>query len=217
MQTNGTCANTFNYHPAAVLTICCENSIHTTGCYDKKIRRFDTRSGKVVMESLYHKKPVLSLLKTDNYIFSGSDDRTVGIFDIRADKLLTRLRVDTSVYCMNLAKEQGLDYLRVGGKSGSLYLFDISSEGRFHLLNSLELWNDKHKVAKLCNYRGCLIACSEGGAIRAYTPDRQCTFIRKLYDAHIGGVTSCHANRNLLVTGGSDSSVVTWKFKTPNS
>lgn len=211
LQGKEICTNTFEYHPAAVLAICCQNGVLTTGCYDKKVRRFDTRSNSVIFEKSYHKKPVLSLQMTENFIFSGSEDQTVAIFDIRADKLFTKLILDTPVLCMNLAKEQGMNYLRVGGKCGNLYLFDISPENRFNLLNSHQLWNDK-KVAKLCNFRGCLIACSEGGSVRAFTPDRQCTFVKKFDDVHSGGVTSCHSNRNLFLTGGSDASVVAWKF-----
>lgn len=212
LQDMGTCTNTFEYHPAPVLAICCQNGIHTTGCFDKKVRRFDVRSGKVILEQCYHRDSVLALQMTDNFIFSGSEDRTVGIFDIRAGKLFTTLRLDTPVLCMNLAKEQGMDYLRVGGKFGNLYLFDISAEKRFHLLNSYQLWTDGYKISKICNFKGCLIACSEGGSMRAYTPDRHCTFIKKFDGVHLGGVTSCHADRNLFVTGGSDASVVAWKF-----
>ena len=210
---DGELINTFEYHPAPILAVRCEINTVTTGCYDKRIRQLDLRSGKVIKELYHHKRPVLSLQMTDKYIFSGSEDQTVAIWDRCADKLLTKLRLDSSALCMDLGLDQGLSYLRVGGKNGSLFIFDISDGSRFSLLNTFDLWSEPKKVTELVNYRGCLIACSEGGSIRVYTPDRSCGFVKVYDDVHGGrGVTSCRASGNLMLTGGEDCSVCVWKY-----
>jgi len=205
--------NTYHYHPSPILCLCYEEQVLTTGCYDKIVRRFDMRSGEVVLEVSAHKRSVLSLQINDNYMFSGSEDRNIAIFDLRAGKILTKLAIDSPALCMNTGSEQGLGYLRVGGKNGSMYVYDISNGSRFTMLNTFDLWSEQKKVTDICNFRGGMMACSEGGSVRAYTPDRSCTFIKKFDDVHNQmGVTSCCSHGDLMLTGGEDCSVFVWKF-----
>jgi len=160
--------NTYHYHPSPILCLCYEEQVLTTGCYDKIVRRFDMRSGEVVLEVSAHKRSVLSLQ---------------------------------------------INYLRVGGKNGSMYVYDISNGSRFTMLNTFDLWSEQKKVTDICNFRGGMMACSEGGSVRAYTPDRSCTFIKKFDDVHNQmGVTSCCSHGDLMLTGGEDCSVFVWKF-----
>ncbi|XP_066935181.1 F-box/WD repeat-containing protein 9-like [Clytia hemisphaerica] len=208
--------NTFDYHPGAVLSLCCQDQVLTTGCFDKKLRQFDLRSGKLTLELAHHKKPVVSLCLTENYLFSGSADKTIRIYDTRVpEKELTKLILDSQALCMNTAQEQGLSFLRVGGSHGGMFFFDISDGCRFSLLNSFDIWNNHNqKVTDICNFRGCLVACSDGGPVRAYTPGRDCAFIRRLDDPLMKvGMCSCYSRGDVMLTGGSDSCVTEWRFE----
>lgn len=205
--------NTHNYHTGPILSLSCLNQIITTACFDKHIRQFDLRSNKVIRDLLHHKKSVISLYLNENYIFSGSDDKTVGVYDIRGGKLLTRLHIDSPALCMNTGEEEGFNFLRVGGKNGSMFVFDISNGSRFTLLNSLDIWSEQKKVTDICSYRGYLMACSEAGSVRAYTPGRDCLFEKKFDDIHNrSGVTSCFSLDNMMLTGGEDCAVYEWRF-----
>ena len=210
LANNGELVNTLTYHPSAILDLRCHDNVYTTGCYDKYVRTYDPRSNEIVLQSAHHRKPVLCIQVTDNYILSGSEDQTVGVFDIRAGKLRTTLRVDSPILCMNLGFEQGFNYLRIGGKNGSLYLYDITGGDKFSLLNLNQLWS-KYKVTSLCNYQGALVACSQRGAVRMLTPDRSVTLLEK-FDKHTGDVAAAHARKGMLVTGSSDNSLYAWAF-----
>ena len=206
--------NTFKYHSGPILSLACRDQIVTTGCFDKHVRQFDLRSNQVINDFTHHKKSVISLHLANNYIYSGSDDRTVGVFDIRGGgKLLTRLRIDSPALCLNTGEEEGFNFLRVGGKNGSMYVFDTTDGSRFSLLNSLNIWSEQKKVTDMCTYRGYLMACSEAGSVRAYCPGRDCTFQKKFDDVHNqSGVTSCCSSDSLMLTGGEDCSVYEWRF-----
>ncbi|XP_065668646.1 F-box/WD repeat-containing protein 9 isoform X3 [Hydra vulgaris] len=199
---------TYEYHPAAVLDIKCHDNVYTTSCFDKSIRVFDPRSNSIVLHSMHHRRPVVCVDVTDKYIISGSEDQTIGIYDVRAGKLLRKLNLDTPVLCMNTGVEQGFNYLRVGGKCGSLIVFDITDD-RFTLLDSTQLW-EHYKLTTLCNFSGCIIAGSQNGIVRCYKPDRSSTLIYK-FQAHFGEVSASYSLNNLLVTGGNDNATV-WTF-----
>ena len=201
---------TFKYHPAAILGLKCKDGLLHTGCYDKKIRIFDPRANTLVVEEAIHRRPIINIAVTDKYFLSGSEDKTVGVYDLRANKKLLQLQLDTPVLSMNVAVDVGFHYLRVGGKDGSFYLFDMSSD-RFTLLDSMQLWS-QHKVTQLCNFHGALAACSQDGSVRMYTPDRNMKFLHK-FEFHSGEVASCHYRKGLFVTGSSDNEVMLWRVK----
>lgn len=209
MESNLEMIGNHHYHPAAILDLHCHDNVYTTACYDRIVRTYDPRSEDVVFQSKHHKKAVLCIKVTDKFILSGSEDETIGIFDVRASKLLTSLHVDSPVLCMNLAFEQGFRYLRAGGRNGSLFVFDTTND-KFTLLNSVQLW-EGHKLNQLCNFQGVVAACSSSGSICMYSPDRTFNLFEK-FDFHTEDVAGAHSRKGLLVTGSSDNTAIVWKF-----
>ena len=61
-----------------------EHDVLLSGGFDKNIRRFDIRDknhrGEVCGT---HVKSVLSVVSDNNYIYSGSDDKTIRLWDVR--------------------------------------------------------------------------------------------------------------------------------------
>ena len=200
---------TYNYHPSAILSAACQDGLIFTGSFDKKVRIFDTRS-EDIKELVYHKKPVLSLLVKDNLLVTGSEDKTIGVFDRRMlSSEIQSVAVDSPVLSINLAVEQGFNYLRASGNKGSLYVYDMTGQ-RLVLLDCMELWKT-FKVTKLCNFQGALLACSQDGSFKAYSPDRSFMLLDTQHK-HSMDITDAHSRRRMLITGCSDDSVAIWKF-----
>ncbi len=85
-------------HKAAVLSLHMPQSgTLVSGSCDKHVRIFDLRI-PVSVVALHHEhtKPVLCLAATDNYVYSGSEDKSLCVWDRRAQRLLQRIKV--SVY-----------------------------------------------------------------------------------------------------------------------
>ena len=63
------------------------------GGYDKKVYHIDPRTCDILVEKRYHKQPILSMMVDDDYIVTASEDKTVAVFDRRADKISKTLQV----------------------------------------------------------------------------------------------------------------------------
>ena len=72
-------------HRGAVLALAFpQPSCLVTGCNDKKVREFDLRVPvSLVADHQEHKKPVLSLASSEDYVYSGGEDKTVCVWDRR--------------------------------------------------------------------------------------------------------------------------------------
>ena len=82
-------------HPAAILCLGMpEPNVVVTGSYDKHVRLLDLRQ-PVSVQSSYkeHTRPVLTLAATDWYIYTGSEDKTLCVWDRRNEKELQRIKV----------------------------------------------------------------------------------------------------------------------------
>ena len=63
-------------------------------CYDKHVRVMDLRTPVSVQQfHQQHSRPVLSVVATDRVVYSGSEDKTLCVWDLRARGLLQKLQV----------------------------------------------------------------------------------------------------------------------------
>ena len=69
-------------------------AVLVSGCHDKHVREFDLRIPiSVVNGHQEHAKPVLCLAATEQYVYSGSEDKTVCVWDRRAQQQLQKIKV----------------------------------------------------------------------------------------------------------------------------
>ena len=66
------------------------------GGYDKKVYHIDPRAAEILKYEVYHTQPVLTLAVDNNFILTGSEDKTVKIYDRRADKVYKTIEVGTN-------------------------------------------------------------------------------------------------------------------------
>lgn len=82
-------------HKAAVLSLCIpQRDTLISACFDKKVRVFDLRQPPSVQaEHTLHKRSVLSVVASEEYVYSSSEDASVCVWDVRNRKLLQRIKV----------------------------------------------------------------------------------------------------------------------------
>lgn len=83
------------HHKAAVLSLCIpERDQLISSCYDKHVRVMDLRTPVSVQHfHQEHSKPVLCVAASNGVIYSGSEDRTLCVWDLRGQRLLQKLQV----------------------------------------------------------------------------------------------------------------------------
>ena len=65
-----------------------------SACHDKKVRVIDLRLPfPVQADHKLHRRSVLSVAASDHYIYSGSEDSTVCVWDRRKAEMLQRVEV----------------------------------------------------------------------------------------------------------------------------
>ena len=94
-MTHSYCVFYRKQHRAAVLALDFpQPSCLATTSYDKKVREFDLRLPVSLLASHQeHRKPVLALASTENYLYSGGEDKTVCVWDRRTRKILQTVKV----------------------------------------------------------------------------------------------------------------------------
>lgn len=65
-----------------------------SGCYGRSVSIFDTRvNDGPVLKHISHKKAVICIVADDKYVISGSEDKSVIVYDKVAAKILQKLEV----------------------------------------------------------------------------------------------------------------------------
>ena len=70
------------------------HTIHAGG-YDKHTYSIDSRTGTITARLRHHRRSVLCLAADENYVITGSEDKTLCIYDKRAAKVLKIIPVRT--------------------------------------------------------------------------------------------------------------------------
>ena len=78
---------------SAVLCTHFETNFFVAGCYDKKLYHLDPRTCEAIDIKKYHGKPILTVAVDDKYVITGSEDKTVQIYDRRAGEVFKTLEV----------------------------------------------------------------------------------------------------------------------------
>lgn len=58
-----------------------------------QVYHIDPRTGDVIAEKIYHRQPVLRMAVDEHYIITASEDKTIAVFDRRADSVYKTIEV----------------------------------------------------------------------------------------------------------------------------
>ncbi|KAG8441427.1 hypothetical protein GDO86_006969 [Hymenochirus boettgeri] len=120
---------------AAILSLAFQPDILVAGSYDKRVSLYDPRASNPLIKSRkIHSSPVLCLVADDRHIVSGSEDRTLVVFDRRTNSVSQRMQLKNYLFCMSYeahemwaGDNQGLVHVygRQGGTFQHLQWFDV--------------------------------------------------------------------------------------------
>ena len=72
-----------------------------TSSVDKRVREFDLRIPvSLVTDHQEHSRPVMALTCSENYVYSGGEDKTLCVWDRRSQSVLQTLRVCAHSYIL---------------------------------------------------------------------------------------------------------------------
>ncbi|XP_041359838.1 F-box/WD repeat-containing protein 9-like [Gigantopelta aegis] len=190
---------------SAVLDIHIEpNGIIAAG-YDSRLYLVDPREGAVTSMKI-HKRPVLCLSVDDHFIVSGSEDKTISVFDRTAGKVMKTVELESFPMCLHCMDNQ----LWIGDKGGKLNLCDTTG-GVFHLVDTYEVGH-LGKVTGIVSTRGALYTCSTDRTVKILEPTRNPDTINTL-TSHTGDVAGISYQNRVLASAGSDVCVGIWRPK----
>ncbi|XP_022087368.1 F-box/WD repeat-containing protein 9-like [Acanthaster planci] len=175
------------------------------GAYDKHVYVFDRRDRHQGSTSKLrlHKMPVLCLASDNDYIISGSEDRTIAVFDRRAGKILKKIELEKFPMCMSY----GLGQLWVGRKDGQVTVID-PTQGKFDIVQTYDVGHTS-KVTGILHNLGAVITCSVDNSIKIHEPNHDPSTIHTI--EHTSSISSIHLKNDILAAGGSDLCVNIWR------
>ncbi|XP_063787248.1 F-box/WD repeat-containing protein 9 isoform X2 [Pseudophryne corroboree] len=120
---------------AAILCLAFLPDILVAGSYDKRVSVYDPRASRPLIKCRkIHSSPVLSLGADDRHIVSGSEDRTLVVFDRRTNAVSQRIQLENYLFCMSYEAPQ----LWAGDNQGLVHVYG-SHGGTFQHLRVLEI------------------------------------------------------------------------------
>lgn len=154
--------------PGALLSItsCPELSLFATGSFCKSVVLFDSRTdSKPVGIYQAHQRAVIGLAMNSNYIISASEDKTVVIYDHRAQRFLNKFTISDESFPMSLCMRDDVVY--VGDKGGKLHILDPKKN--YECVKTYDTAHDKGITGVYCA-DGCLITSSMDKTVRILSP-----------------------------------------------
>lgn len=152
--------------PTTALSVeCNENNLISVGLYNGAMLMFDPSTSRPVGTYNFHKKPIYKMVSNNNNIFTISQDRRMGIFDIRTWRAVTQ-KILTQ--CLPLSLSACSNFLYVGDSWGNLHLFDPQKFEKIATYNLIPAGR-KRQITGIKHTPGCIIVTATDGFVRIFT------------------------------------------------
>ncbi|XP_069700285.1 F-box/WD repeat-containing protein 9-like isoform X4 [Periplaneta americana] len=195
----------------AALSLVCTANLVAAGTFLKSVMLFDTRVGECQISSYTaHRRAVLALSMSGNFIVSASEDQTLAVWDQRAGKVLKQLKLyenneEENAFPMCVSFNN--DLLYVGDTKGRLHLLN-PVHGHFNIVESYEVGHTA-KLTCVQHGMGSILTSSTDGTVRISTPTQRPENIA-VVSSQGGEVTGFDYKNNVLAVGGTDNAVEVW-------
>ncbi|XP_074917194.1 F-box/WD repeat-containing protein 9 isoform X1 [Chelonoidis abingdonii] len=190
---------------APVLCLSYLPDILVTGTYDKKVTVYDPRATQAPLKSRkLHSSAVLSLMADEHFIISGSEDRTLVIFDRRGNSVLQRLQLESYLISMSYQGTQ----LWAGDNQGLLYVFE-NRGGRFQHIRYFDVGH-RSQITGVWHSLGTLYTTSTDKTLRIHVPtDPPHTVCSQTHNNVLNGIS---AEGNIVVAASGGPSLEIWRL-----
>ncbi|PNF41646.1 hypothetical protein B7P43_G07628 [Cryptotermes secundus] len=187
-----------------VLSLDCTTNLVAAGTLARDVMLFDTRVGQSEV-SLYraHRGGVLALSMFGNLIVSASEDRTLTVWDRRAEKVMKQLILYDVPLCMSFSN----NLIYVGDSKGNLHLIN-PAQGHFNIVDSYKVG---HRARLTCvqHGMGSILTSSTDGTVRISTPTQRPETITVI-SSQVWQVTEFDYKNDILVVGGYHTALEVW-------
>lgn len=85
---------------SAILGLHYEPNFIAAGGFDKRLYMLDPRDPENLIKKRYHTQPILSVAADDKYVITGSEDKTIAIYDRVAGKKFKQIQVGFVAKCI---------------------------------------------------------------------------------------------------------------------
>ncbi|XP_063302031.1 F-box/WD repeat-containing protein 9 [Pelobates fuscus] len=191
---------------AAVLCLALLPDILVAGSYDKRVSVYDPRASNPLIRSRkIHSSPVLSLVADERHIVSGGEDRTLVVFDRRANAVLQRIQLENYLFCMSYESPQ----LWAGDNQGLIHVYG-SHSGTFQKLRCFDVGHSS-QVTDVFHSAGTLYTTSTDKTMKVHIPtDPPRTIYTEVHSSVVNGVSV--AGQTVAAASGGQT-VEIWRFK----
>lgn len=196
---------------AAALSLGCQPGLVASGLFSACVIMFDPRQGGEPVNSYTaHKLAVTALVLAGDYIVSGSEDKSICVWDLRMGQVYkSAIQVcnKNNSFPMSLSFRHNLLY--VGDNQGCMHLLN-TKDASFEMRESYEVGHKPQgKVTTLWHDLGCVMTGSTDKTIRIHTPTSPPTLIAELHTDG-GEVTDIDYSNSVLAVACTDNAVEVW-------
>ncbi|XP_063787245.1 F-box/WD repeat-containing protein 9 isoform X1 [Pseudophryne corroboree] len=190
---------------AAILCLAFLPDILVAGSYDKRVSVYDPRASRPLIKCRkIHSSPVLSLGADDRHIVSGSEDRTLVVFDRRTNAVSQRIQLENYLFCMSYEAPQ----LWAGDNQGLVHVYG-SHGGTFQHLRCFDVGHAS-QVTGIWHSAGALYTTSTDKTMKVHIPtDPPKTLSTQTHSCVVNGVSV--AGRTVAAASGGQT-VEIWRF-----
>ncbi|XP_075715222.1 F-box/WD repeat-containing protein 9 isoform X1 [Rhinoderma darwinii] len=190
---------------AAILCLAYQPDILVAGSYDKRVSVFDPRASSPLIKSRkIHSSPVLSLAADERHIISGSEDRTLVVFDRRVNAVSQRIQLDNYLFCMSYEAHQ----LWAGDNQGLIHVYG-NHGGTFQHLRCFDVGHTS-QVTGIWHSAGALYTTSTDKTMKIHIPTDPPTTLGT--QAHSSVVNGVSAAGRTVAAASCGQTVEIWRF-----
>ncbi|XP_054011210.1 F-box/WD repeat-containing protein 9-like [Hylaeus anthracinus] len=189
------------------ITSCPELATFATGSYGRTILVFDQRLGNhPIAKYRPHKRAVIRLAMNSQFILSASEDKTVGIWDQRAGRIMKNVTISQESFPMSMCMQRDMVY--VGDGSAKLHVLDPKKD-----FKPVKCYPTEHKkgISGVHAGPGCLITSSTDETVRISSPTDPPQHLVTL-KSNYGEVASIDYLNDVLAVSGTEG-IEIWRPK----